>query len=122
MDWLLFKHKETSRMTIDIDMENRAVLITQRWRIVDKGNNSSASIEHFKRMVVSTIQTIWNRRCFINLIEKNAIKKEDRKKSFRLDLRLDGLLLTNIGRYMCSRQGEVLSFGQNERYFLMYMM
>ena len=122
MDWLLFKHKETSRMTIDIDMENRAVLITQRWRIVDKGNNSSASIEHFKRMVVSTIQTIWNRRCFINLIDKNAIKKEDRKKSFRLDLRLDGLLLTNIGRYMCSREGEVLSFGQNERYFLMYMM
>lgn len=36
MNWLLFKHKETSRMTIDIDMENGAVLITQRWRMVDK--------------------------------------------------------------------------------------
>lgn len=88
MNWLLFKHKETSRMTIDIDMENGAVLITQRWRMVDKGNSSSASIEYFKRMVASTIQAIWNHRCFINLIDKNAIKKEDRKKSFRLDFKI----------------------------------
>ena len=88
MNWLLFKHKETSRMTIDIDMENGAVLITQRWRMVDKGNNSSASIEHFKRMVASTIQAIWNHRCFINLIDKNATKKEDRQKSFRLDFKI----------------------------------
>ena len=88
MNWLLFKHKETSRMTIDIDMENGAVLITQRWRMVDKGNNSSASIEHFKRMVASTVQAIWNQRCFVNLVERDLLKNKIRRDTFVINFKV----------------------------------
>lgn len=108
MDWLLFKHKETSQMTIDINVEKGTILITQRWRMADRGNTSSTSIEYFKRMVVSTIQTIWNRRCFINLIDKNATKKEDRKKSFILDFKIRWV--TSNEHWKVYMQSEGVSF------------
>ena len=79
--------------------------------MVDKGNNSSASIEHFKRMVASTIQAIWNHRCFINLIDKNATKKEDRQKSFRLDFKIRWVTSNEHWKVYMQLQGEVLSFG-----------
>lgn len=88
MDFLLFKHKETSRMTIDIDVDNCSILITQRWRIVDKCYYSSSSIEHFKRMVVSIVCSIWNQRCFVKFIDKNSFEKGSRERIFSVNFQL----------------------------------
>jgi hypothetical protein len=56
--------------------------------MVDKGNNSSASIDYFKRMVASTVQAIWNQRCFVNLIERDLLKNKKRKETFLINFKI----------------------------------